>query len=171
VEKCGILVDDAPFLAVELRIIAARERGFYFVPRPPRRSFAGRGSATPGQDTGAETSTATDSSAPAPRTRFKGWRASYVRAVTLCCRRSQAGRNHAKGLYTSDPTRRMGSPYSARRREGADLAPIVKELQASGVTSLRGIAKALNERRIPTVAGSGRWYHVQVARVLARLPA
>jgi hypothetical protein len=51
----------------------------------------------------------------------------------------------------------------------ADLAPVIAELRASGVTSLRGIAAALNERGIPTVAGSGRWYHTQVARVLARL--
>jgi hypothetical protein len=51
----------------------------------------------------------------------------------------------------------------------ADLTPVISELRASGVTSLRGIAKALNERGIPTVAGSGRWYHAQVARVLARL--
>jgi len=50
------------------------------------------------------------------------------------------------------------------------LAPIIAELQASGVTSLRSIAKALNERRIPTAAG-GRWHHTQVRRLLARLPA
>jgi hypothetical protein len=43
----------------------------------------------------------------------------------------------------------------------ADLAPVIAEL--------RGIAKALNERGIPTVAGSVHWYHTQVARVLARL--
>jgi hypothetical protein len=40
----------------------------------------------------------------------------------------------------------------------ADLAPVIAELRASGVTSLRGIAAALNERSIPTVAGSGRWW-------------
>jgi hypothetical protein len=51
----------------------------------------------------------------------------------------------------------------------ADLAPVIAELRAVGVTSLRGIAKALNERGIPTVAGSVHWYHTQVARVLARL--
>jgi hypothetical protein len=51
----------------------------------------------------------------------------------------------------------------------AALAPVIAELRASGVTSLRGIAAALNERGIPTVAGAGRWYHTQVARVLARL--
>jgi Recombinase len=51
----------------------------------------------------------------------------------------------------------------------ADLAPVIVELQAGGVTSLRGIAAALNERGIPTVTGSARWYHAQVGRLLARL--
>ena len=55
-------------------------------------------------------------------------------------------------------------------KRAAKLAPVLKELQASGVTSLRGIAKALNERGIPTATGYGRWHDVQVARVLARLP-
>jgi hypothetical protein len=54
-------------------------------------------------------------------------------------------------------------------RAAADLAPVIAELRASGVTSLRGIAAALNARGIPTVAGSGRWYHAQVRRLLARL--
>jgi hypothetical protein len=49
-------------------------------------------------------------------------------------------------------------------------APVVAELRERGVTPLRGIAAALNERGIPTVAGSGRWRHVQVGRLLARLP-
>jgi hypothetical protein len=49
----------------------------------------------------------------------------------------------------------------------ADVAPIIAKLQASGVTSLPGIAKALNERGISTAAG-GRWYHPQVRRLLAR---
>jgi hypothetical protein len=56
-------------------------------------------------------------------------------------------------------------------RKVADLKPVITELRASGVTSLRGIAAALNERGIPTVAGSGRWYHTQVGRLLARLAA
>jgi hypothetical protein len=55
-------------------------------------------------------------------------------------------------------------------RTVADLAPVIGELRASGVISLWGIATGLNERGIPTVAGSGRWYHTQVARLLARLP-
>ena len=51
----------------------------------------------------------------------------------------------------------------------AELAPIIAGLRAAGITSLRGIAAALNERGIRTLAGSGRWHHVQVARLLARL--
>jgi DNA invertase Pin-like site-specific DNA recombinase len=49
-----------------------------------------------------------------------------------------------------------------------DLAPTLAELQAAGVTSLRAIAAALNERGIPTPRG-GEWQAVQVMRVLARI--
>jgi hypothetical protein len=60
--------------------------------------------------------------------------------------------------------------HSACDREGrCDLAPIVRELQANGVTSLNGIAAALNARGVPTPAGSGRWHPAQVARLLKRL--
>lgn len=51
----------------------------------------------------------------------------------------------------------------------AELAPILKELHEAGITSLNGIAAALDERRIPTPAGSGHWHAMQVARVLKRL--
>jgi len=51
----------------------------------------------------------------------------------------------------------------------ADIAPTIKELQASGATSLRAIAAGLNERGIPTARGSGAWSAVQVARVLERV--
>jgi hypothetical protein len=37
----------------------------------------------------------------------------------------------------------LGSPYSARRREGADHAPMIAELRGAGTTSLRGIAAEL----------------------------
>jgi hypothetical protein len=49
------------------------------------------------------------------------------------------------------------------------IASTVKSLQAAGVTSLAGIATALNERGIPTARGQGTWQAVQVSRVLARL--
>jgi DNA invertase Pin-like site-specific DNA recombinase len=52
-------------------------------------------------------------------------------------------------------------------RRAADLAPTIAELQASGVTSLRRIAAALNERGIPTARGDGEWSSTQVGRILA----
>jgi hypothetical protein len=54
-------------------------------------------------------------------------------------------------------------------RTAAELAPIIAELKAAGITSLRGIAAALEERHVPTPGGSGHWRATQVRRVLARL--
>jgi hypothetical protein len=53
--------------------------------------------------------------------------------------------------------------------KATDLAPLIAEIQARGITSLNGIAAALNERAVPTPGGRGRWYAAQVARVLSRL--
>jgi hypothetical protein len=50
----------------------------------------------------------------------------------------------------------------------ADVRPTIKELQASGVTTLRAIAAVLNERNIPTASRHGQWHPAQVRRVLAR---
>jgi len=50
----------------------------------------------------------------------------------------------------------------------ADLAPIVEEIRSSGITSLRGIAAALNGLGVPTVRG-GEWQGAQVMHLLARL--
>jgi hypothetical protein len=47
-------------------------------------------------------------------------------------------------------------------------APVIAELQASGATSLRAIARALNDRGIPTARG-GRWFAASVRDVLARI--
>ena len=51
----------------------------------------------------------------------------------------------------------------------AKLAPIIKVLQAKGITSLKGLAAALNKRRIRTARHIGRWHPTQVARLLKRL--
>jgi Recombinase len=51
----------------------------------------------------------------------------------------------------------------------AKVAPTIKKLQASGVTTLRAIAAKLNARGIPTPRGQGQWQAAQVWRVLARL--
>ena len=57
----------------------------------------------------------------------------------------------------------------ARLRGPPDLAPIIKELQAAGKTSLRAIAEGLNAQNIPTSRGDGEWTATQVMRILERL--
>ncbi len=70
----------------------------------------------------------------------------------------------------TDEARTMGRSVIAKRaaNKAADYAPVIRALQAAGVTSLRGIAAALNDRGIPTANGSGTWQAVQVSRVLSR---
>jgi hypothetical protein len=41
--------------------------------------------------------------------------------------------------------------------KATEVAPIIAELRASGVTSAYAIAKTLNARRIPTFTGRGLW--------------
>jgi Recombinase len=65
------------------------------------------------------------------------------------------------------------------RQKGADAnavaaaaraagTPVIAELQASGATSLRAIARALNDRGIPTARGR-KWFAASVRDVLARI--
>jgi DNA invertase Pin-like site-specific DNA recombinase len=49
----------------------------------------------------------------------------------------------------------------------ADLAPVIEEMRAAGVRSLRELADGLNARGIPAANG-GRWSATQVARVVGR---
>jgi hypothetical protein len=55
-------------------------------------------------------------------------------------------------------------------RTAADLAPVIAELRAAGMTSLNGIAAALDERGIPTPAGSRHWHAMQAAHVAMAAP-
>ena len=76
---------------------------------------------------------------------------------------------------------RLGNPNLADVREQAvastkaeaerfakNIAPIIREIRASGVSSLRGIARALNARGVGTARG-GVWTAVQVTDILARV--
>jgi DNA invertase Pin-like site-specific DNA recombinase len=49
----------------------------------------------------------------------------------------------------------------------ANVRPIIKEIQASGLSSMRGIARALTARGVKTARG-GDWSDVQVAAILRR---
>ncbi len=52
----------------------------------------------------------------------------------------------------------------------ADLAPIIADLRASGVTTLAALAERLNAENIPAARG-GAWSPVQVSRALSRIDA
>jgi DNA invertase Pin-like site-specific DNA recombinase len=62
---------------------------------------------------------------------------------------------------------------SARNREKADIfaantRPVIEQIRKSGITSLRGIAAALNARGVvPTVRG-GTWTPVQIVAIERR---
>jgi len=68
-------------------------------------------------------------------------------------------------------THRRGRQEATEHLEGRAVEPVarppIKEIQASGVSSLRGVAKALNARGIRTARGS-EWTGVQVSNVLER---
>ena len=50
----------------------------------------------------------------------------------------------------------------------ANIMPIVNSIRASGVTDLRGIARALNDRGVRTARG-GRWHVSNVKNVIDRV--
>jgi Recombinase len=53
-------------------------------------------------------------------------------------------------------------------RYAANVLPVIREIQASGVKSLRGVARALTARGIATARG-GTWTPVQVTDILRRV--
>ena len=53
-------------------------------------------------------------------------------------------------------------------RYSANILPVIREIQESGVKSLRGVARALAARGIPTFRG-GAWTPVQVSAILKRV--
>ena len=79
--------------------------------------------------------------------------------------------------------RKLGNPRLAAAREtanrnhsakadalAANVLPIVREVQASGLTTLAAIAGALNARGVRTARG-GPWYPATVRNLLLRAPA
>jgi DNA invertase Pin-like site-specific DNA recombinase len=74
--------------------------------------------------------------------------------------------------------KRLGNPWlskaavrgTAAGKAAADVLPVIREIQANGVTSHNAIAAKLNDRSVKT-ARCGRWSLVQVGMILARMPA
>src|SRR5262245_33676973 len=76
-----------------------------------------------------------------------------------------------RGTKPSPKAARKGAAATGERaaERAADLAPIIRERQAGGASSLQAIANGLNGGGIPTARGDGKWSPVQVMRVLHRL--
>ncbi|WP_245183172.1 MULTISPECIES: recombinase family protein [unclassified Haematospirillum] len=70
-----------------------------------------------------------------------------------------------RGLERSAEVRASGANQRA-----VSLLPIISTIRAEGITSMGGIAKALNDRNVPTPAG-GQWHPMSVSRLLRRLEA
>ena len=68
-----------------------------------------------------------------------------------------------------DEAGRAGAARTAEaaQRFAKNVVPVIRQVQASGITSLRGIAAALDARGICTARG-GKWAATQIKTVLAR---
>lgn len=64
---------------------------------------------------------------------------------------------------------KLGAAANAQAAEAfaTNVIPIVQAIRAAGVTSLRGIADALNARGVPTPRG-GQWHAKSIGRVIER---
>jgi DNA invertase Pin-like site-specific DNA recombinase len=56
---------------------------------------------------------------------------------------------------------------AAAERFAANVLPIIRQIQASGIASLQGVARALRARGVQTARG-GEWTARQVANMLER---
>jgi DNA invertase Pin-like site-specific DNA recombinase len=80
----------------------------------------------------------------------------------------------ARGVKLGNPRlaenldRAVASTKAEADRFARNILPIIREIQASGVASQRGIARALNARGVAT-ARAGVWSEVQVAAILRRV--
>jgi len=91
----------------------------------------------------------------------------------------QAAKERGRKLGWSMPTRQHEQAQASRnavayRKAKADqfannVLPVVREIQRAGVTTLQGVAGALNARGIPT-ARDGTWHASTVRNLLARVP-
>jgi DNA invertase Pin-like site-specific DNA recombinase len=80
----------------------------------------------------------------------------------------------ARGVVLGNPKldavrdRAVASVKADADRFARNVAPIIREIQSSGVASRRGIARSLNARGVTTARG-GVWTAVQVSSILERV--
>ena len=70
--------------------------------------------------------------------------------------------NRARGLYLAELF------LAAAQKDASSVAPILREMRATGFKSVRALAAELNRLKVPTPR-AGEWHPTTVARVLARI--
>ena len=75
------------------------------------------------------------------------------------------------GKITSPAAQNRGAAATKAHAisRASDIAPIIREIQASGITTAYGIAAALNHRGVPTVRRGALCQAIQGQRFLAKL--
>lgn len=78
-----------------------------------------------------------------------------------------------RGYLPSDDDRETSAALRNAKADAraADLAPVVRGIQASGKTSLRQIAAELEVKGVPTARGGAKWSAVTVSDLLKRIAA
>jgi DNA invertase Pin-like site-specific DNA recombinase len=89
----------------------------------------------------------------------------------------QAAKARGRALGWSNPARREEQRLATERgaegnrvqadRFAANVLPVVRQIEAAGVSTLHGVAEALNARGIRTARG-GKWYPTTVKNLLDR---
>jgi len=77
--------------------------------------------------------------------------------------------------YLTDEDRKKGSKIGAEVRtknavaKALDIMEIVEDINLSGITSLKGLARELTKRGVPTPRGKDNWYPATVKRLYERV--
>ena len=77
--------------------------------------------------------------------------------------------------YLTDEDRKVGSKIGAEVRtknavaKASDLMEIVEDINLSGITTLKGLARELTKRGVPTPRGKDTWYPQTVKRLYERI--
>ena len=96
---------------------------------------------------------------------FAEWEGRKISERTKAALAAAKARGVKLGITGKDRAKENKAAADAVARS---LRPVIKEIAAKGVTSVRGVAEALNIRNIPTPQG-GKWHPTSVARLLERL--
>jgi DNA invertase Pin-like site-specific DNA recombinase len=70
-----------------------------------------------------------------------------------------------RGYVPTEADRAKAAHAKREKARRTDLLPVIEAIRAKGITSLNGIANALNEQNIPTATGK-QWQAIQVKRML-----